>query len=134
MKIEMAVAVISLVTALIGLVATLLGKKQTIVIRESSETEAVPRESNVMATEEKAAEEQSLSAEISPGQSAPELNQLPSEEIHWYDRTGWLVFWFLIFYPVGFYGLTKSRTVRKGWKITIFIIFGFLFLIGLTAE
>jgi len=40
----------------------------------------------------------------------------------WYDKYIWLFIWILFFFPVGYYGLYKSRTVYKGWKIVIPII------------
>jgi hypothetical protein len=48
----------------------------------------------------------------------------------WYDSYLWLFIWILFFFPIGYYGLYKSRTVSKGWKIIIPVIHFSLLVAG----
>ncbi len=50
----------------------------------------------------------------------------------WFDKTGWLIFWTIIFWPVGIYGIIRSRRVATGWKIVIIIFF--LMVIGASQS
>jgi hypothetical protein len=40
----------------------------------------------------------------------------------WYDKKGWVVFWFIFFFPVGIYGLIKSTTISPIWKMVVIIL------------
>ncbi len=40
----------------------------------------------------------------------------------WFDKKGWVVFWFIFFFPVGLYGLIKSTTISPIWKMIIIIL------------
>jgi len=95
---ELLIALISLGSALIGLAAALIGRKKVVEIR--------------YVNEEKTA--------IQP-------KELP-KKMRWYDKTFWLVFWTIIFWPLGLYGVLKSRAVSKNWKIFVVVCFVILMI------
>ena len=104
--IELFVAVISLISSIAGLIAAIAGKKQ--VTRCPEQYSALPPEDT-----------------ISP----------PGSRAVWYNKTGWLVFSFLCFWPIGLYGLYKSQAVSGIWKRAGFIvIFGGLVVLFSTAQ
>jgi hypothetical protein len=99
---ELLIALISLGSALIGLAAALIGRKKVVEIRYVNE------------------EQQTLK------QKEP-IKTLP-EKLRWYDKTFWLVFWTIIFWPLGLYGILKSRAVSKNWKIFVVVCFVILMM------
>jgi hypothetical protein len=105
---ELIIALISLATALVGLFATLAGKKQVIVIRDGAEGPQVVEELKTRGDKplDKTA--------------TPEPTRLQPEQVRWYDKPSWLALSFILFWPIGLYGLVKSRAVRRSWKIAVF--------------
>ena len=73
------------------------------------------------------------SPETPTRQSAQNSIEISPEQISWYDKPGWLVLWCVLFYPIGFYGLVRSRTVKQVWKIAIFLLFGFYMIFVLST-
>lgn len=53
---------------------------------------------------------------------------------HWYDKTWLVVVLCIFFFPVGLYGLWKSPTISKEWKIGITIVAALLFLISIASK
>lgn len=94
---ELLIALISLGSALIGLAAALIGRKKVVEIRYVN-------------TEQ-------------PALKQKESINLPQKKLRWYDKTFWLVFWTIIFWPLGLYGILKSRAVSKAWKIIVVVFF-----------
>ena len=45
------------------------------------------------------------------------------EEKKWYDNTAIIILLIVLFFPVGLYGLWKSRNLSTGWKIVILGLF-----------
>lgn len=99
---ELLIALISLGSALIGLAAALIGRKKVVEIRYVNES----------TTSLKSKEQ--LDHKI--------------EKLRWYDKTFWLVFWTIIFWPLGLYGILKSRAVSRKWKIFVVICFVILMI------
>lgn len=99
---ELLIALISLGSALIGLIAALIGRKKVVEIRYVNESTSLKTK------------EQSV--------------ELPPEKLRWYDKTLWLVLWTVIFWPIGLYGILKSRAVSKNWKIFVVICFVLLMI------
>ncbi|MEY3219274.1 MAG: hypothetical protein RIT27_631 [Pseudomonadota bacterium] len=95
MSTELLIALLSLGSALIGLFAALIGRKKVVEIRY-------------------------VNVEKTPLSNPPEPPVLPTK-LRWYDKTGWLVFWTILFYPIGIYGILKSRAVSKNWKIIVIV-------------
>lgn len=52
----------------------------------------------------------------------------------WYNQTGWVIFWIVIFFPIGFYGLWKSDRLSTGWKFALVIGFIFLYALLFSQE
>lgn len=94
---ELLIALISLGSALIGLAAALIGRKKVVEIRYVHEKQQ-------------------------PLISTQPLTTLPNK-LRWYDKTLWLVFWTIVFWPIGLYGILKSRAVSKKWKIFVVVCF-----------
>jgi len=130
---ELAIALISLATAVIGLVGTLAGKKQVIIVREGFATAEVKPGPGMTTAAERSIETAVHAPEMPPAPSPMQAN-LPPEQLHWYDRTGWLVLWFIFFWPIGLYGIAKSRAVKRQWKIATFVIFGILVFLNIMTE
>ena len=95
---ELLIALISLGSALIGLAAALIGRKKVVEIRYVNEEKTT----------------------IQPKEQPKKLR--------WYDKTFWLVFWTIIFWPLGLYGILKSRAVSRKWKIFVVICFVILMI------
>ncbi len=126
---ELVIALISLVTALIGLIGVIAGKKQVIIIRQGPETADDAQDRSMAAAEERRAETTAPPREMPiPSVAGPET--LQTEQLHWYDKTPWLVVSFILCWPAGLYGMAKSRAVKKGWKIVTFVIFGLILLLS----
>lgn len=56
---------------------------------------------------------------------------------HWYQKTGWILFWLLIFFPAGVVLMWKNKRWNKLVKILLSGFFGFWFLticVGLTTP
>jgi len=95
--IELFIAVISLISSIAGLIAAIAGKKHVIeVTRYPAQQDETLLPDNT----------------ISP----------PGSRAVWYNKTGWLVFSFLCFWPIGLYGLYKSQAVSAVWKRAGFIV------------
>lgn len=94
---ELLIALISLGSALIGLAAALIGRKKVVEIRYVNES----------TTSLKSKEQ--LDHKI--------------EKLRWYDKTFWLVFWLIIFYPIALYGFFRSSAISKNWKIVLVVCF-----------
>ena len=97
---ELLIALISLGSALIGLMAALIGRKKVVEIRYVNEEKTT----------------------IQP-------KELP-KKLRWYDKTFWLVFWTatIVFWPIGLYGILRSRAVSKKWKIFVVVCFVILMI------
>jgi|WetSurMetagenome_2_1015567.scaffolds.fasta_scaffold118653_2 hypothetical protein len=102
MSTELLIALISLGSALIGLTAALIGRKKVVEIRY-------------------------VNTEQPPLKQKEPITTLP-EKLRWYDKTFWLVFWTIIFWPLGLYGVLKSRAVSKNWKIFVVVCFVILMI------
>ena len=46
-----------------------------------------------------------------------------TQKTPWYDKTGWVTLWCILFFPVGLYGLWKSTKIGILWKIIVTLIF-----------
>ena len=104
--IEILITIISLISAIVGLIAAIAGRKQVIEIKNIKESTS----------------------------QFDVVTSHPPSNLKWYDKTIWLVVAFILFWPVGLYGLYKSRTVSKSWKIGVFITFVVLALVGAFIE
>jgi len=92
---ELLIALLSLGSALIGLLAALIGRKKIVEIRY-------------------------VNVEKTPISQKPETPIL-TNKLRWYDKTFWLVFWMIAFYPIGIYGILRSRAVSKSGKIFVIV-------------
>lgn len=50
---------------------------------------------------------------------AAEQQRWLSDNKKWYDKYLWLFIWTLFFFPVGYYGIYKSRTIHRWMKVVI---------------
>lgn len=101
---ELLIALISLGSALIGLAAALIGRKKVVEIRYVN-----PEQQTIQQKE----------------QTNP-----PPKKLRWYDKTFWLVLWTIIFWPIGLYGILRSRAVSKKWKIFVVVCFVILMMVS----
>jgi hypothetical protein len=102
------ITLLSLLSAFIGLLAAIIGRKKVIEIRHVS------------------------AADIGSRHRSRSDEATGSRERKWYDKTFWLIFWLILFWPVGIYGLFKSRTVATGWKFGIAALW-ILFVVAVTS-
>lgn len=108
---EVTTALISLLAAVIGLVTALVSAKQVAASQNQNKQDAAADGAEAaVSNKPQDSENQSL-------ESGANVAGSSSLDKRWYDKTGWLVLWFIIFYPVGFYGLAKSRNVRKAGRL-----------------
>jgi hypothetical protein len=117
---EIVIALISLATAVIGLVATLAGKKQVIIVRDSADRPQVSEEWTTEAGEEIPPDKTVAPETETPRAPSTEPASVQPGRLHWYDKPGWLILSFILFWPIGLYGIAKSRAVKKSWKIATF--------------
>lgn len=93
---EISLGFLSLAGAIIGLISAIISRKKVIEIRYAN------------------------SSQYNNYRNDYEYNK------KWYDKKIWLFVWILFFFPVGYYGLYKSRAVKTGWKFVIPIVHFFL--------
>jgi len=48
------------------------------------------------------------------------------ENKKWYDKTWFVVLLIILIFPIGLYALWMNKTINKGWKIGITILFGLI--------
>lgn len=71
------------------------------------------------------------------GTSGKKQNNLTSkkkEKVHWYQKTGWILFWLFMFFPVGIVLTWRNKKWNKIVKTLFSGLFGFLFLILCVAA
>lgn len=49
----------------------------------------------------------------------------------WYDSPGWIIFWIILFWPIGVLALYMGSSAKLAWKITIGIIVLVIVLMGI---
>lgn len=91
---EVTIALISFGSAIIGLAAAIAGRKKVIEIRHV----------------------------VDDSRSTTPMTSNRSEP--WYDKTLWLIFWTIAFWPIGIYGILRSSKVTLGWKagVAVFVL------------
>lgn len=55
------------------------------------------------------------------------------DKVKWYNRKGLVILWLFLFWPVGLFGLFKSKTFKKALKVILGIIFSFFGILFLVA-
>ena len=71
------------------------------------------------------------------GTSGKKQNNLTSkkkEKVHWYQKTGWILFWLFMFFPVGIVLTWRNKKWNKIVKTLLSGLFGFWFLILCVAA
>ena len=71
------------------------------------------------------------------GTSGKKQNNLTSkkkEKVHWYQKTGWILFWLFMFFPVGIVLTWRNKKWNKIVKTLFSGLFGFWFLILCVAA
>ena len=52
----------------------------------------------------------------------------------WYQKTGWIILWLILFFPVGIFLMWRYANWKKPVKIVISAVFAFLIYSGFTAS
>lgn len=52
----------------------------------------------------------------------------------WYNNTGLVILFIIVFFPVGLYALWKNENISKNWKIVISSGIVFLLIVGIGSD
>ncbi len=107
---EMTFTVLSLLSAFIGLLAAIIGRKKVVEIRHVAVADSSTRHRSRHDESDR------------------------YDDRKWYDKTLWLVLWLILFWPVGIYGLFKSRAVGTGWKFGIASMWVVLIIVATAGQ
>lgn len=116
-NLQIIIAIISLISALVGLAAALAGRRQIIEVRPA--VAGIPGAAPEMPEASHAGQPRAPTASVAVGA--------------WHDKPIWLVFWLLFFWPVGVYGLLRSRLLSARLKRNLAWGFGLLMLLLLAG-
>lgn len=54
--------------------------------------------------------------------------------MRWHQKSGWIIFFLIVFFPVGIFLTWKYSSWKRTPKIIVSVIFGFLFVIGFISN